>query len=183
MSYIFITKLSLLRANEESLPFCPLSKCLPPPSLPAMFIFAFSVSYLMPLFEVLIPPSSFSPSISLHSPAVLSALSGQASASAETRQESDERNKKKKGQGKFQAKFLSALQFVQPHECRTSQETRGIQLYQTSRSAIIHPDITPSSFSLRGCLEFIISLRLSERLTPRRRLLPPSLVSFVLSSR
>lgn len=42
---------TVLRAKEESLPFCPLFiSALLLLSLPAMFIFAFSVSYLMPLF-------------------------------------------------------------------------------------------------------------------------------------
>lgn len=108
-----------------------------------MFIFAFSLSYLMPLFWSSLSLSPFSPSISPHSPALLSALSDQASAAADTRQESDQ--KKKKAKRKVRESFRG--RFWPPYNAySTSQQTRGIQLHQASRSAIIHPDITPSSF-------------------------------------
>lgn len=107
-----------------------------------MFIFAFSLSYLMPLFFGFHSLSTLSPSISPHSPALLSALSDQASCSCG--QQAGERSKKK-AKRKVRESFRQRSR--PPYNAySTSQNTRGIQLHQTSRSAIIHPDITPSSF-------------------------------------
>lgn len=57
-----------------------------------------------------------------------------------------ERSKSTKRKVRESFRWSSRPPYLQHNAYSTSQKTRGIQLHQASRSAIIHPDITPSSF-------------------------------------
>lgn len=175
--YIFITKVCLTSKSQRRVtPFLPPDHQCPPPPFTSchvyfcLFCFIFNASILV----FLLPPP-----LSRRTHLLFSLLYH--IRRVQLRTPGRRAIKKRKIRESFRRSFW--LPYVQRNAYSTSQKTLGIQLYQTSRSAIIHPDITPSSFSLCDCLKFIIKLPLSECLTPRCRLLPSTLVSVVPSSR
>lgn len=141
MFYIFYIPKLTAKSQRRVTPFLPSQHQCSPIAFTSchvyfcLFCFIFNVSFLV----FLLPPPSLPLSHRTH--LVFSLLDQIRQVQLWTPGRGAIKKKKRKVRESFRRS--SRLPYVQRNAYSTSQKTRGIQLYQTSRSAIIHPDITP----------------------------------------